>query len=65
MENAKVEYEPRFFSKYDNPNPLDVEKDCIEFRTKNNYWLERKQNNWEGMPDLFGPDTPDGSDVEN
>jgi oxysterol-binding protein-related protein 3/6/7 len=65
MERDTIEHEPRFFVKYENPNPLDVEKDCIEYRTNNNYWKDRKQKNWEGLPDLFGPDTPDTSDIEN
>jgi hypothetical protein len=64
MKRDAVIYEPRFFTKYDNPDPLEIEKDCVEYRAIGNYWIDRKQQNWEGMPELFSPDTPDGSIIE-
>lgn len=57
--NSYILYKPKYFIK-----EIDEHSEGEEFITYKyigDYWKDRDEQNWEGMPDLFGPDTPEGS----
>ena len=65
MEEAKQDHIPRYFVKEEDKYADDESANYISYRYVGDYWKDRKEKNWEGMPDLFGPDAPEGSSEED
>lgn len=64
-EEESFDYKPRYFIKVDSDDKIEEEEGCIEYKSLNNYWTLRSEQNWEGLPDIFGPDSPENSDNDN
>lgn len=64
-EKDGVEFEPRYFVKDETVVSDKGEEEIVEYKFLGTYWKDRDQQNWEGLPDLFGPDTPENSDEED
>jgi oxysterol-binding protein 1 len=62
MEEEKFDYKPRYFVKEEDDHLGD--EGYISYRYLGDYWEDREKHNWEDMPDLFGPDTPENSDED-
>ena len=65
MEQQNVEHVPRYFVKEEDKYADDESANYISYKYIGDYWKDRKTSNWEGMPDLFGPDTPEASSEED
>jgi hypothetical protein len=58
--NAELKFEPK-------PVYFNEEKDndgTITYVYNEKYWKDRQEGNWNHLPDLFGPDTPENSNSE-
>ena len=64
METENIKHEPRYFVRKEVENPDNKYEKIVEYKYLGNYWEDRLNQNWEGLPDLFGPDTPENSDEE-
>jgi len=64
MEAQGLEYKPRYFYKYEDESQPTQNEEVVEYRSLNNYWTKREKQEWEGLPDLFGPDSEGNSDED-
>lgn len=64
MERDNIEHKPRYFEK-ETEKGVDGKEDFVIFKYLGNYWEKREEHNFEDLPDLFGPDTPEQSDEED
>lgn len=64
LEANNVEYKAKYFEKHEYIDSENKKDKMVEYVYTGDYWKDREEQNWEGMPDLFGPDTPENSDQE-
>ena len=62
MEEAKIQHKPRYFVREEDTHADDKDGEYISYKYVGDYWKDREHQKWDGMPDLFGPDTPHGSE---
>jgi len=57
MKKTNEEYVPRYFELVDPDEAVeDTKRGLTAYRYIRDYWQDRREKNWEGMPDLFGYD---------